>query len=158
MHCKSPLGDKKGREIEETQHCSCLAFKQIKPTLVFSLNTYILLKYSWRTAFQVHSNVIQLYLYTYIIFEIVFHYRLLPIWHHWLSGHEFEQTLGGSEIQGSLRCCHPQGSKELDTTERLNNSNGLLQDTEYSSLCCTAGLCCLLHIYFLIRNLAFYSY
>ena len=25
-------------------------------------------------------------------------------WHHWLSGHEFEQTLGDSEGQGSLVC------------------------------------------------------
>ena len=26
-------------------------------------------------------------------------------WHHRLSGHEFEQTLGDSEGQGSLACC-----------------------------------------------------
>ena len=26
-------------------------------------------------------------------------------WHHWLNGHEFEQTLGDSEGQGSLACC-----------------------------------------------------
>ena len=26
-------------------------------------------------------------------------------WHHWLNGHEFEQTLGDSEEQGSLVCC-----------------------------------------------------
>ena len=25
-------------------------------------------------------------------------------WHHWLHGHEFEQTLGDSEGQGSLAC------------------------------------------------------
>ena len=25
-------------------------------------------------------------------------------WHHWLSGHELEQTLGDSEGQGSLAC------------------------------------------------------
>ena len=25
-------------------------------------------------------------------------------WHHWLNGHEFEQTLGDSEGQGSLVC------------------------------------------------------
>ena len=37
----------------------------------------ILLKYSWLTMFQVHSKVIQLYIYTYIIFKITFHYRLL---------------------------------------------------------------------------------
>ena len=27
--------------------------------------------------------------------------------HHWLNGHEFEQTLGDSEEQGSLACCSP---------------------------------------------------
>ena len=41
-------------------------------------------------------------------------------WHHWLNGHEFEQTLEHSEGQGSLACCSPWGHKELDTTERLN--------------------------------------
>ena len=42
-------------------------------------------------------------------------------WHHQLNGHEFEQTLGDGEGQGSLACCSPWGHKELDTTERLNN-------------------------------------
>ena len=42
-------------------------------------------------------------------------------WHHQLSGHEFEQTLGVSEGQGSLACCSPWGHKELDMTEQLNN-------------------------------------
>ena len=37
-------------------------------------------------------------------------------WHHWLNGHEFEQTVGDSEGQGSLACCSPWGPKELDTT------------------------------------------
>ena len=37
-------------------------------------------------------------------------------WHHRLSGHEFEQTPGNSEAQGSLVCCSPWGRKELDTT------------------------------------------
>ena len=41
-------------------------------------------------------------------------------WHHWLSGHEFEQTLGDSEGQGSLACCSPQGCKKSDTTDWLN--------------------------------------
>ena len=44
-------------------------------------------------------------------------------WHHRLNGYEFEQTLGDSEGQGRLVCCSPWGSKELDTTERLNNNN-----------------------------------
>ena len=42
-------------------------------------------------------------------------------WHHRLNGHEFEQTLGDGEGQGSLVCCSPWGGKESDTTERLNN-------------------------------------
>ena len=44
-------------------------------------------------------------------------------WHHWLSRHEFEQTLRDSEGQGSLAFCSPCSHKELDMTERLNNSN-----------------------------------
>ena len=28
-------------------------------------------------------------------------------WHHSLNGHEFEQTLGDGEGQGSLACCSP---------------------------------------------------
>ena len=31
--------------------------------------------------------------------------------HHWLNGHEFEQTLGDSGGQGSLACCSPQGCR-----------------------------------------------
>ena len=38
-------------------------------------------------------------------------------WHHKLNGHEFEQTPGDGEGQGSLACCSPWGHKELDTTE-----------------------------------------
>ena len=38
-------------------------------------------------------------------------------WHHWLDEHEFEQTPGGSEEQGSLEFCSPQGQKESDATE-----------------------------------------
>ena len=37
-------------------------------------------------------------------------------WHHWLNGHEFEQTLGDSGAQKSLLCCSPWGLKELDST------------------------------------------
>ena len=41
-------------------------------------------------------------------------------WHHQLNGHEFEQALGVSDVQGSLVCCSLWGHKESDTTERLN--------------------------------------
>ena len=40
--------------------------------------------------------------------------------HHQLYGHEFEQTLGDGDGQGSLGSCNPWGHKELDTTEQLN--------------------------------------
>ena len=32
------------------------------------------------------------------------------------NGHEFEQTLGDVEGQGSLACCSPRGRKESDMT------------------------------------------
>ena len=35
-------------------------------------------------------------------------------------GHGFEYALRVGDGQGSLACCSPWGSKELDLTERLN--------------------------------------
>ena len=32
-------------------------------------------------------------------------------WHHWLNGHELEQTQGDSERQGSLECCSSRVAK-----------------------------------------------
>ena len=46
----------------------------------------------------------------------------MVVWHHRLNGHEFEQTLGDGEGQGSLVCCSPCGHKELDVTEQLNSN------------------------------------
>ena len=40
-------------------------------------------------------------------------------WHYWLNGHEYEQTPGGSEAQGSLASCSLW--RKLDVTQRLNN-------------------------------------
>ena len=37
--------------------------------------------------------------------------------HHWLNGHEFEQTQGDGEGRGSLACCSPWGHKELDFSD-----------------------------------------
>ena len=45
--------------------------------------------------------------------------------HHRLNKHEFEQTLGDGEGQGSLACCSSCGCKESDKTEQLNNNNNL---------------------------------
>ena len=46
-------------------------------------------------------------------------------WHHRLSGHELEKTLGDSYGQGSLVCSGPWGCKESDATERLNNNDSV---------------------------------
>ena len=40
-------------------------------------------------------------------------------WHHWLNGHEFEETPGVGDGQGGLACCGPWGCKESGTTEWL---------------------------------------
>ena len=44
-------------------------------------------------------------------------------WHHRLNGHEFEQTPGDGEGQGSLVCCSSWGHKKSNVTERLNNNH-----------------------------------
>ena len=46
-------------------------------------------------------------------------------WHHWLSEHEFEQTQGDSEGQGSLACYSLWGCKESDVTEGLSKQTNL---------------------------------
>ena len=51
-------------------------------------------------------------------------------WQNRLNGHEFEQTPGGGERQGSLLCCSLWGCKEVDMTERPNNSNNNAGDLE----------------------------
>ena len=40
-------------------------------------------------------------------------------WHHRVDGHEFEESLGVGEGQGSLVCCSPWGHKESDMTWQL---------------------------------------
>ena len=46
-------------------------------------------------------------------------------WLHGLKGHEFEQTPGDTEGQGSLVCCSPWDCKESDMTEQLNNKTSM---------------------------------
>ena len=50
-------------------------------------------------------------------------------WYHRPNGHEFEQTLGDGEGQGSLACYSPRGCKESDTAERLDNNSKVLPNT-----------------------------
>ena len=42
-------------------------------------------------------------------------------WHHWLNGHEFQQSPGDDIGQGRLACCRPLDCKKLDKSESLNN-------------------------------------
>ena len=56
--------------------------------------------------------------------------------HLWLNGHEFEQSLGVGDWQGSLECCSPWGCKELDMTKLLNNYGlPILQAQDCSDWC-----------------------
>ena len=45
-------------------------------------------------------------------------------WHYQLNGHEFEQSQGVSEEQGSLVHCSPWSCKVLDMTEQPKSNNG----------------------------------
>ena len=55
-------------------------------------------------------------------------------WHYWLSKHEFAQTPGDSEGQGSLTCCSSWRCKESDMTERLNNNNRGEQQRQFCDI------------------------
>ena len=46
-------------------------------------------------------------------------------WHHLLKRHEFEQTLGVSEGQGSLACCSPWGHSVGHDLGLNNNSQAM---------------------------------
>ena len=61
-------------------------------------------------------------------------------WHHRLYGHEFEQTLGVGDGQGSLACCSPWGHKESDSNERLNNDTAVLTSDLSSLEMCTSHI------------------
>ena len=54
--------------------------------------------------------------------------------HHWLNGHEFEQTPENSKGQGSLACCSPCDHKESDMTEWLNNNKFLRKLSLFNSV------------------------
>ena len=47
-------------------------------------------------------------------------------WHHRLNGHEFEQTPGDSEGQGSLACCSPWDRKEYSGLTSFSLLTGLI--------------------------------
>ena len=47
-------------------------------------------------------------------------------WHHWCNGHEFEQSPGVGDGQGSLACCGSWLSDWTDWTEVFNSSSLVL--------------------------------
>ena len=53
-------------------------------------------------------------------------------WHHWLDGCESEWTLGVGDGQGGLVCCDSWGHKESDTTEWLNWTELIPQNSSES--------------------------
>ena len=42
-------------------------------------------------------------------------------WYHRFNGHEFEQSPGDSEGQGSLVCCSPRGCRVVHNLALNNN-------------------------------------
>ena len=69
-------------------------------------------------------------------------------WHHWLSGHEFEQAPVDGEGEGSLRCYSPRSHKELDTTDWLNNHSSPCKPSTLAGLALLTSqhrICPLIH-------------
>ena len=63
-------------------------------------------------------------------------------WHHWLSGQEFEQTLGDSEGQESLACCSPWGHKgQTWLSAWTTNNNGTLNEFYFQKLSSNLYFC-----------------
>ena len=56
----------------------------------------------------------------------------MVVWHHGLNGHEFEQAHHQQMVMDrEARCAAVHGvSKELNTTEQLNNNEEFLQENE----------------------------
>ena len=48
-------------------------------------------------------------------------------WHHWLNGHEFEQTQGDSDGQRSLACCSPCRIEHDLATEQWQQAEAFMQ-------------------------------
>ena len=53
-------------------------------------------------------------------------------WCHWLNGHEFEQTMGDSEGQGSLECCSSWGHR---VRHNLATEQQVRGPPEFQALC-----------------------
>ena len=59
-------------------------------------------------------------------------------WHHQFNRHEFGQTQGDGEGQGSLACFSPWVCKESDMTKQLNNHTTYIgQESKKVDICIT---------------------
>ena len=76
-------------------------------------------------------------------------------WHHRLDRREFEWTPGVGDGQGALVYCDSWGSKELDTTERLNWTE--LKPVFYKCTSCTLGLGFILRLLPVLYTLSIHS-
>ena len=56
-------------------------------------------------------------------------------WHHWLNGHGFGWTLRVGDGQRGLACCGSWGHKESDTTEWLNWTYWIKEQSNFLSNC-----------------------
>ena len=57
-------------------------------------------------------------------------------WHHWLNGHEFAQSLGDSEGQGSLACCSPLVGHDSVTGQQQFRLNEVIRVGPWSNRIC----------------------
>ena len=57
-------------------------------------------------------------------------------WPHQLNGHEFEQTLGDSEGQGSLACCRLWGCRVIHNV--ATEQQGSVTDSSFQYLVITS--------------------
>jgi len=84
-------------------------------------------------------------------------------WHHWLNGHEFEQTQAVSEAQGSLVCCRSWGltvgqdlaTEQQEVLVRYYSENSLPMKNIWATLCgFISGLSARLHWYIFLSSLS----
>ena len=62
-------------------------------------------------------------------------------WHHWLNGHEFEQTLGNSEGQGNLARCSPWVTKSWTRLSDWTTMGNIIAESCDKNMFCFVRNC-----------------